>query len=54
MQSFGTYVLHVKNKQKKNKEKDKCRSTRNGHKHLSTILPEFKKNDGLPFCLDKL
>ena len=39
----------------KREKKDKCRSTKDGHKHLSTILPEFqKKNDGLPFCLDKL
>ena len=37
----------------KRKKKDKCRSTKDGHKHLLTILPEFQKN-GLPFCLDKL
>ena len=50
MQLIGTYVLYVKNKQKK----DKCKSTKDGHKHLSNILPEFQKNDGLPFCLDKV
>ena len=38
----------------KTKKKDKCISTKDGHKHLSTILPEFQKNAGLPFCLDKL
>ena len=38
----------------KRKKKDKCRSTKDGHKHLSTILPEFQKHDGLPFCLEKL
>ena len=38
----------------KTKKKDKRRSTKDGHKHLSTILPECQKNDGLPFCLDKL
>ena len=37
----------------KTKKKDKCRSTKDGHKHLLTILPEFQKN-GLPFCLVKL
>ena len=39
---------------KTNKKKDKCKSTKDGHRHLSNILPEFQKNDGLPFCLDKL
>ena len=38
----------------KTEKKDKCRSTKDGHKHLSTILPEFQKHDGLPFCLEKL
>ena len=47
---MGLIFLYVKNEEKK----DKCRSTKDGHKHLLTILPEFKKNDGLPFCLDKL
>ena len=50
MQSIGTYVLYVKNEKKENK----CRSTKDSHKHLLTILPEFQKNSGLPFCLDKL
>ena len=38
----------------KRKKKDKCRSTKDGQKHLSAILPEFQKHGGLPFCLDKL
>ena len=38
----------------KTKKKNKCISTKDGQKRLSTILPEFQKNNGLPFCLDKL
>ena len=38
----------------KTKKKNNCRSIKDGHKHLSTILPEFQKNNGIPFCLDKL
>ena len=49
MQSTGTCFIC-----QKRKKKDKCRSTKDGHMHLSTILPEFQKNDRLPFCLDKL
>ena len=40
--------------QKYIKKRNIFRSTKDSHKPLSTILPEFQKNDGLPFCLDKL
>ena len=49
MQSIGTCFIY----QKPEKD-DKCRSTNDGHKHLSTIQPKFQKNNGLPFCLDEL
>ena len=38
----------------KQRKKDKCRSSKNDQRNLSTIMPEFQKNDGLTFCLDKL
>ena len=40
-------VLYVR-KEKKN---DKYRSTKDGHKHLCTIMPEFQENDGLSTIL---
>ena len=46
MQSIG--MFYMSGKKKKN---DKYRSTKDGHKHLCTIMPEFQENDGLSTIL---
>ena len=50
MQSIGTYVLYVKNEKKKiNVDQLKMATS-----IYRPYCLNFKKNDGLPFCLDKL